>query len=100
MPRLLASMIRFSIWSDMPRPCRPPMALASSTRSTAEANSLPLMVTGRPCSKPIVTSSAAISTAGSQNRTPMIGSTISMPVSRCSSVLASWVAPQMLASVE
>ena len=49
MPRLLASMIRFSIWSDMPRPCRPPMALASSTRSTAEANSLPLIVTGRPC---------------------------------------------------
>ena len=100
MPRLLASMIRFSIWSDMPRPCRPPIALASSTRSTAEPNSLPLIVTGRPCSKPIVTSSAAISTDGSQNRTPMIGSTVSMPVSRCSSVLASWVAPQMLASVE
>ena len=30
------------------------MALASRTRSTAESNSLPLMVTGRPCSKPIV----------------------------------------------
>ena len=64
MPRLLASMMRFSIWSDMPSPCRPPMALASSTRSTAEANSSPLMVTGRPCSKPIVTSSGAISTDG------------------------------------
>lgn len=76
------------------------MALASSTRSTAVPNSLPLIVTGRPCSKPIVTSSAAISTAGSQNRTPMIGSTISMPASRCSSALASWVAPQMFASVE
>ncbi len=70
------------------------------TRSTGEANSLPLIVTGRPCSKPIVTSSAAISTDGSQNRTPMIGSTVSTPVSRCSSVFASWVAPQMLASVE
>ncbi len=81
-------------------PCRPPIALASSTRSTGEANSLPLTETGRPCWKPIVTSSAAISTAGSQNRTPMIGSTISMPTSRCSSDLASWVAPQMFASVE
>src|SRR5438132_665969 len=69
MPRLLASMTRFSIWSDMPSPCRPPMALASSTRSTAEANSLPLIVTGRPCSNPMVTSSAAMSTAGSQHRT-------------------------------
>ena len=29
MPRLLASMIRFSIWSETPRPWRPPMALAS-----------------------------------------------------------------------
>ena len=29
----------------------------------------------------------------------MIGSTISTPVSRCSSLFASWVAPQMLASV-
>lgn len=61
---------------------------------------MPLTVTGRPCSKPIVTSSGAISTSGSQNRTPMMGSTVSMPVSRCSSVLASCVAPQMLASVE
>ena len=61
---------------------------------------MPLIVTGRPCAKPIVTSSVAISTDGSQNRTPMIGSTVSTPVSRCSSVLASWVAPQMLASVE
>ena len=61
---------------------------------------MPLMVTGRPWSKPTVTSSVAISTDGSQNRTPMIGSTVSMPVSRCSRVLASCVAPQMLASVE
>jgi hypothetical protein len=76
------------------------MALASSTRSTAEGNSLPLIDTGRPRAKPIVTSSVAISTAGSQNGTPMIGWTVSTPVSRCSRVLASWVAPQMLASVE
>ena len=27
MPRDLASMIRFSIWSDMPRPCRPPIGV-------------------------------------------------------------------------
>ena len=47
-----------------------------------------------------MTSSGAISTAGSQNRTPMIGSTDSSETSRCSRVLASWVAPQMLASVE
>ena len=100
MPRLLASMIRFSIWSDMPRPCRPPIALAAMTRSTGVPNSAPLTVTGRPCSKPIVTSSAAISTAGSQNRTPMIGWTVSIPLSRCSRVFASCVAPQMFASVE
>ena len=35
-----------------------------------------------------------------QNGTPMIGSTILMPLSRCSRSLASWVAPQMLESVE
>ncbi len=94
-------MIRFSIWSDMPMPWRPPMALAFMTRSTAVSNFSPLMVTGRPWSKPIVTSSVSISTDGSQNRTPMIGSTVSTPVFRCSSVFASWVAPpQMLASVE
>ena len=61
---------------------------------------MPLIATGRPESKRIVTSSGAISTAGSQNLTPMIGSTVSSETSRCSSVFASWVAPQMLASVE
>ena len=30
----------------------------------------------------------------------MIGTTISIEVSRCSSFFASWVAPQMFASVE
>ena len=100
MPRDLASMIRFSIWSDMPRPCRPPTALASRTSATGSAKSAPLIATGRPWWKPTVTSSEAISTAGSQNFTPMIGSTISSETSRCSRVLASWVAPQMLASVE
>ena len=39
-------------------------------------------------------------TSGSQNFTPMMGSTDSMDTSSDSSVLASWVAPQMLASVE
>ena len=59
-----------------------------------------MIATGRPASKRIVTSSVAISTDGSQNFTPMIGSTASSDTSRCSRVLASWVAPQMLASVE
>ena len=70
------------------------------TRSTGVAKRAPLMVTGRPCSKPIVTSSGSMATAGSQNGTPMIGSTVSIPLLRCSRVLASWVAPQMFASVE
>ena len=48
----------------------------------------------------IVTSSVSMATDGSQNFTPMIGSTVSSETSRCSRVLASWVAPQMLASVE
>ena len=47
-----------------------------------------------------MTSSGSIVTAGSQNATPMIGETISMDVSSSSRRLASWVAPQMLASVE
>jgi len=93
-------MIRFSIWSLIPKPCRPPIAFAWRTRSTALSKACPSMAIGRPCSNVMVTFSAAISTAGSQNRTPMIGSTISMPTSRFSSSFASWVAPQMLASVE
>ena len=66
----------------------------------ARRSSVPLIATGRPASNRIVTSSGSIATAGSQNLTPMIGSTVSRETSRCSSVLASWVAPQMLASVE
>jgi hypothetical protein len=76
------------------------MVLASWTSATASGYAVPLIATGRPASKRIVTSSVSIATAGSQNRTPMIGSTVSRDTSRCSSVLASWVAPQMLASVE
>ena len=93
-------MMRFSIWSDMPRPCRPPMAFASMTRSTAVSKVRPLMATGRPCSKRIETSSVGMGSDSSQNFTPMIGSTLSIETLRCSSVFASWVAPQMLASVE
>ncbi len=93
-------MIRFSIWSDMPRPCRPPIALASRTRATGSAYVVPLIAIGRPLWNWIVTSSASMATEGSQCFTPMIGSTDSSETSRCSSVLASWVAPQMLASVE
>ena len=62
--------------------------------------STPLMATGTPCSKVTETSSASMVTSGSQNFTPMMGSTDSMDTSSDSSVLASWVAPQMLASVE
>ena len=63
MPRLLASMIRFSIWSLMPSPWRPPIALASCTSSICDANSAPLSATGQPSWKPIVTVSVAIATS-------------------------------------
>ena len=76
------------------------MVFVSRTRSTGSEYSTPLMATGRPASKAIVTSSVSICTDGSQNFTPMIGSTISSDTFRCSSVFASWVAPQMFASVE
>jgi hypothetical protein len=59
-----------------------------------------LIVTGQPSANPTVTSSGSIATSGRHAATPMIGSTISIPVARSSSALASWVAPQMLASVE
>ena len=39
--------MRFSIWSLMPSPCRPPIALASSTRATGSSRT-PLIATGRP----------------------------------------------------
>ena len=73
MPRLLASMMRFSIWSLMPRPCRPPMRLASRISSTGSAKSTPLSATGRPSSKRTLTRSRLISTSSRQNATPMIG---------------------------
>lgn len=69
-------------------------------QATGSSYRLPLIATGRPASNVIATSSVAIETDGSQNFTPMIGSTVSSETSRCSRVLASWVAPQMLASVE
>ena len=93
-------MIRFSIWSLMPRPWRPPIALASMTRATASSKRTPLMETGRPISNPTVTSSVSMCTEGSQYLTPMIGSTVSSETLSSSRVLASCVAPQMLASVE
>ena len=58
------------------------------------------MATGQPCSNRTVTSSGTIVTSSTQWATPMIGSTISMPVASSSSALASWVAPHRLASVE
>ena len=65
MPRDLASMIRFSIWSDMPRPCRPPISLASCTRRRPRSSYVvPLTATGRPRSKRTVTSSGSIATVG------------------------------------
>ena len=100
MPRLLASMIRFSIWSLMPRPCRPPMALASSNSATGSAKVWPFSATGWPSAKRTVTFSALTTQSSRQNGTPMIGLTILMPLSSCSRSLASWVAPRMLLSVE
>ena len=47
-----------------------------------------------------MTSSLGTSTDGSQYFTPMIGSTVSRETFRSSRVFASWVAPQMFASVE
>ena len=76
------------------------MRFASWTSSTGSVYSTPLSATGRPRSKVTVTSSASIWTEGSQNLTPMMGSTVSSETSRCSRVFASWVAPQMFASVE
>jgi len=99
MPRLLASMMRFSIWSLMPRPWRPPMRLASRNSSTGSAISLPLSATGWPSSKVTETSSAGTSTSGFQNATPMMGLTMRMPLLRYSRSLASCVAPSMLLSV-
>ena len=59
-----------------------------------------MTATGRPWTNRTVTSSVAMTTDSSQNLTPMMGSTVSIEASRCSRVLASWVAPQMFASVE
>ena len=73
-------MIRFSIWSLIPRPWRPPMRLASSISCTASLNVMPLSATGWPSSKRIVTSSRLTGTSSRQDATPMIGSTILMPV--------------------
>ena len=59
----------------------------------------PLTATGRPTKATV--SSGSTPTDASQCLTPMIGSTISKDTSRGnSSVLASCVAPSMLASVE
>ncbi len=73
MPRLLASMTRFSIWSLIPRPCRPPIRLASRKSSTTDGKRRPFSSTGCPCSKVTVTSSGATCTSGFQWATPMIG---------------------------
>jgi hypothetical protein len=100
MPRLFASMIRFSIWSLMPRPCRPPMRFASRISSTRSAYSRPLIAIGRPSSKRSVTVSRFTSTSSRHDATPMIGWTMVMPVESCSRSFASCVAPSMFESVE
>ncbi len=61
---------------------------------------MPLSATGCPSSKRIVTASGVIATLSRQNATPMIGSTIFIPLFRNSRSLASWVAPSRLESVE
>src|SRR5699024_4949117 len=96
----LASIMRFSIWSETPRPWRPPMVLASRTSATGSVYSMPLMATGRPSWKRTETSSVWTSTSSRQAATPIMGSTKSRPTLRYSRDLASWVAPQILASVE
>ena len=100
MPRLLASITRFSIWSDMPSPCRPPTAFAVRISSTGSAIVVPSIATGNPRANSIVTTSGSMSTAGSQCATPMIGSTIFIEVASSSRSFASCVAPSRLASVE
>ena len=85
----------------MPSPCRPPIALAAVTSSTRSSNSTPSIATGQPSWNAHAAPSRARSIRSwSQWATPMIGSTIAIERSRLSSSLASWVAPQMLASVE
>jgi hypothetical protein len=93
MPRLFASITRFSIWSDMPSPWRPPTSFAQLITSTGSP-------TGRPFSNSIVTVSGSIATSAFQCATPMIGSTICIDVSSSSRSFASCVAPSMFASVE
>ena len=61
---------------------------------------MPFKATGCPSSKRTVTSSRLTATSSRQNATPMIGSTIVMPVSSRSRSLASCVAPSMFESVE
>ena len=92
-------MTRFSIWSLMPRPWRPPAALQAVNSSKRDAYRLPFRLTGSPCSKATVTSSGSMRTSAFQKATPMIGLTIRIPLSRNSRSFASWVAPRQLASV-
>ena len=99
MPRDFASMTRFSTWSLMPRPWRPPSAFAARNSSTSEPKRLPLSATGTPCSHVTVTVSASTFTSGFQNATPMMGWTTFIDLSRCSRSFASCVAPSMFASV-
>ena len=61
---------------------------------------MPFSATGRPSSKRIDTVSGLTTTSSRQNATPMIGSTILMPLSRNSRSFASCVAPSMFESVE
>jgi hypothetical protein len=100
MPRLFASMIRFSIWSDMPSPCRPPTAFASWTRSTA-VREVPAVDPHRP---PVGELDGDVLGLDRDRRIPERDAhdreTISMDVSSSSRRLASCVAPQMFASVE
>ena len=76
------------------------MRLASIISCTASLNVMPFSATGWPSSKRIETSSRLTGTSSRQDATPMIGSTIVMPVSSRSRSLASCVAPSMFESVE
>ena len=76
------------------------MAFASRIKSTASAKVLPFNATGDPSSNRIAAASGLIGTSSRHAATPMIGSTMVMPLFRYSRSLASCVAPSMFESVE
>jgi hypothetical protein len=100
MPRLLASMMRFSIWSLMPRPWRPPMALASQHQVDRGVESRSVD-RDRPA---LLEAHRDVLGLDLDGRVPVRDAHDRLDdlhaVDSSSRSFASWVAPQMLASVE